>query len=472
MNRQKELAQNTVILAVGKICTQFVNFLLLPLYTAMLTTAEYGIVDLFNTYTALLVPIFNWQLETGLFRFMVDCRENKEKQKRIFSSVFFTNIVQVIIYLSIYFIIHNFLSSEYKIFLAIDVVLTIFLNTFFQLSRGLGNNIIYAVGSFISASLAVAFNVVFIVGFKMGAYGMLIALLVSKTITIIYLFVKQKAWTLISASKVDFVELKRLCQYSFPMVPNTLSWWIVGVSDRTIVSKVLGVGANGVYSVANKFSTVFITIYNMFNLSWTESVLLHIRDDDAKVFLSETINTMFKLFSSICIFIIACMPIVFPYFINENYSEAYQQIPILMIAVLFQVIVGLYSVIYAVEKKSVEVAKTSFFAAVINIIVDLFLIKKIGLYAASVSTLAAYATMAIYRYFHVKKYINIPLKFKYVVVTVIESVIVIIAYYLRNNIINYIVLLFVIVYSVWYNYDFCKAIIRQAHRFFYKHLHF
>ena len=65
MNRKKELAMNTVILAVGKICTQLINFFLLPLYTSLLTTDDYGVVDLFSTYTALLVQFLtgNWRTD-------------------------------------------------------------------------------------------------------------------------------------------------------------------------------------------------------------------------------------------------------------------------------------------------------------------------------------------------------------------------------------------------------------------------
>ena len=81
MNRQKELAKNTIILTVGKICTQFVSFLLLPLYTALLVPEEFGIVDLFNTYITLLTPICNWQFENGLFRFMIDERHDFDGQK-------------------------------------------------------------------------------------------------------------------------------------------------------------------------------------------------------------------------------------------------------------------------------------------------------------------------------------------------------------------------------------------------------
>ena len=71
--------------------------------------------------------------------------------------------------------------------------------------------------------------------------------------------------------------------------------------------------------------------------------------------------------------IIACMPFVFNLTVNNLYVDAYYQIPILMIAVLFQVIVGLYSVIHVALKKSAEIAKTSFLTAIINITVDLAL---------------------------------------------------------------------------------------------------
>lgn len=82
MDRKKELAKNTVILMVGKILTQFVSFFMLPLYTAVLTPGEYGLVDLFNTYCTLLLPLFNWQFDSGLFRFLLDVRDNRESQKK------------------------------------------------------------------------------------------------------------------------------------------------------------------------------------------------------------------------------------------------------------------------------------------------------------------------------------------------------------------------------------------------------
>ena len=308
------------------------------------------------------------------------------------------------------------------------------------------------------ASLTVALNVIFIAFCGMGAKGMLFALIVSKGLCILYLSASLKIFKYFEIG-FDKKEFKNLCKYSIPLVPNTLSWWIVGASDRTIISKILGIGANGVYSVANKFSTLYITMYNVFNLSWTESVSLHIEEKDSKEFLGETINIMFKLFTSIMIFIIAFIPIVFTKFVNQKFSTAYYQIPILMVASEFQVIVGLYSVIYVAKKKSGEIAKTSFYAAVVNIFIDILLINKIGLFAGSVSTLMAYAVMAIYRYFHVKKYINIPLKKTNVIITTIVCCFTCIMYYINNYYTNILSIILISLWTLVYNYSFIKTVI-------------
>ena len=461
MNRQKELAKNTIILTVGKICTQFVSFLLLPLYTALLIPAEFGIVDLYNTYIALLTPVCNWQFENGLFRFMIDYRNDPEKQKALFSTVFVTNILQAMGYLLFFVLLQGFISSEYKIFLAADVVTNIFLNTLLQFPRGLGKNGIYSIASFLSAATTVIFNVVFIAGFRWGALGMFIATLLAKMITCTYLICTMKTWKYFSFKSFDKVVLKSVTKYSIPLVPNQLSWWVVGASDRTIVAHFISVTANGIYSVANKFSTVFVTFYNIFNLSWTESVSLHMNDDDRDIFLTDIINTMFNLFAAVDIGIIACMPFVFNLMVNNLYVDAYYQIPILMIAVLFQVIVGLYSVIYVALKKSTEIAKTSFLAAIINITVDLALIRFIGLYAASVSTLIAYLAMALYRYFDVKRYVSVCLRKKYIFLTFIVGMITIIAYYSRNTFSCAGALIIAVAYAISINWQFLMSILRQ-----------
>ena len=403
VDKEKELAKNTIILTVGKICTQFVSFFLLPLYTALLTPEDYGAFDLLNTYIAVLVPLFNWQFENGLFRFMMDCRDNRKQQKILFSTVILVNTVQSLLYSVFYLMVEKYINSPYKLYLAVDVILNIYVNTLMQFPRGLGKNVDYAKSSFFSAISTVLLNVVLICVLKLGIWGMFAATVFGKLGTLLYLCISQKVWIYFSIRSFSFGKFREIAKYSIPLVPNQLSWWTISISDRLIVSYVLGIAANGIYSVANKFSSLFITVYNIFNLSWTESVTIHVNDQDRDEFMVETINAMFLLFGCGCVGIIACMPILFPIMVNLQYSSAYNQIPILMTAALFQIIVGLYSVIYVAMKKSVDIAKTSFYAAVINIVTNIMFIRYAGVYAVSASTLVAYASMALYRYFHVKQ---------------------------------------------------------------------
>lgn len=433
MSRNKELVKNTLILTIGKICTQFITFLLLPLYTSILQTEEYGIIDLFNTCAILLVPIFSLQLDSGLFRFLIDIRDDKCKQIELTSTVLGANFIQTLIFVLLFGTFYFFVSVDYICFLLLDVVISIFMNMLLQFSRGIGDNKIYALGSFISALCTVSFNVILVLFLRMGIYGMLIATCLGKVLACIYLIIGLRIWEFIKICAFSKNLLKTVCRYSIPLIPNQLSWWIMGMSDRIVVSGFLGVSTNGIYAVANKFSALYITIYNIFHMAWIENVALHFGERDNEKYVEETINIVISLFFSFCLLAISFMPIVFEFFISDDYADAYFQIPILMLAALCQVICGLLSVVYIALERTKEIAKTSLYTSITNLVLDIGLISFIGLYAASVSTFIAYFAMAIYRYSDIKKYVKIKIYPKPLVMNFALGIIVIIAYYLSNS---------------------------------------
>ncbi len=451
MSRERQLVKNTVIVAVGKICTQFISFFLLPLYTAMLSTEEYGTVDLLNTYISLLLPLIILQIDQGIFRFLIDARESEEEKKSLISTTVIIVTLQSIAYLVIYAIVGQFINNEYKYFLATNVVASIFSSIMLQISRGLGDNKVYSIGSLISASGTVILNVIFIVIFKWGAYGMLLASLIANCLCALFVFIKKKIYKYVSKGAFSKVQLKSIWKYSIPLVPNMLSWWIVNASDRTIVSNIISISANGIYSAANKFSSVCITFFNIFNMTWSESASMYIKDKDSSIYFTNIMNTALRIFSAICIGIIAIMPFVFPILVNEKFNEAYYQIPILMISTLCNIMVSLLGSVYVAKKNSKEIAKTSIFAAVINIGVNLGLVKFIGLYAASISTLVAYLAMAIYRYIDVQKYIKIKVDFKLVLYTVLISIIIFTTYYMRITWLSIVSLSITVLYAILIN---------------------
>lgn len=457
MSRKGELAKNTAILTFGKICTQFISFLLLPLYTAILQPADYGAFDLLTTYATLLLPLINWQFDQGVFRYMLEYREDKEQQRKIFSTIFTVHIIQSLAFIAIMSLINIIHEIPHISFLILYVTVQVFVALFLQFIRGLGKNVAYAVASFISAVSTVLLNILTLVVLKLGLSGLFISSIIAQVITLVYMIFVTKPWNYFEIKLYSKKEFKKVSSFSLPLIPNNLAWWIVGLSDRTIISHVLNVSMNGIYTVANKFSNVFIQFYNVFNLSWTETVTLHYLDDDRDEFLSETMTSIYKLFSCSCLGIVALMPFVFPLLVDKKYSEAYPQIIILMYAMLLRVLVGLYSCIYIATKESKKIAYTSAVSAVINIIVNLLFIKSIGLYAASISTVVAFGSMLIVRYIDINKTIHMRIKTSVLVSSLSLALVLAVTYFLNFFWINFIMLLVITVYSILMNIGLFKS---------------
>ena len=217
-------------------------------------------------------------------------------------------------------------------------------------------------------------------------------------------------------------------------------------------------------SAANKFSSVYITAYNIFNLSWTEMVALHINDEDVEQFLNKTINIIIRFFVALAVGIIACMPIVYPIMINENYSEGYNQVPIMMIGSIFNVVISLIGAIYVAKKNTKAIASISIVSAIINIVVNLTLINFIDLYAATIAPLVAYFAMTIYRFKDLKnKYFEIKIDKGLIVSTVIIMLPILLIYYFANNIILYFGgILIAAIYAYIINRKNLKAILNMV----------
>ena len=114
-------------------------------------------------------------------------------------------------------------------------------------------------------------------------------------------------------------KIKQLLKYSIPMIPDYLSGWIINVSDRTIISIILGTAMNGIYTVSCKFSNILNSIFSIVNMSWQETASIHIKDNDRDNFFSSMMNNMVKIFSTIGIMMLVCIPLAFNIIIGKSY---------------------------------------------------------------------------------------------------------------------------------------------------------
>lgn len=412
MSRGKELIKNTAIIAVGRISTQFISFFLLPLYTACLSTVEYGEVDLNNTIRSLLIPIVTLMLEQAVYVYMLEARGDKQQNKEILTTGFIMITVQCAIFCFLFLVLSPFVTIPYRWFLCINIVASTYSGFLLQSARGFRDITAYSLGSVITSIVTIILNIVCIVYLKMGPTGMLTATFIGNIVCVLYLYFKEKIYKYVRIEYFKLGKIKTFLQYSVPLIPNQLSIWMISASDRMIVSAILGNHYTGILAVVHKFPQVFSTIFNVFHISWTETVILHINDSDRSDFLSDMITKIVCFFASMAIGINCLLSLCFDFLVNASYFEAYYQIPINILAVLCNVVVGLLGAVYVAYKATNEVAKTTVVSGIINIITHFLLIKWIGLYAASISTLLGYGIMMIYRYIDVQKYIKLTIRFR------------------------------------------------------------
>lgn len=464
MGRGKELAKNTVIIAVGRITTQVVSFLLLPLYTSILTTSEYGVVDLFATYVQLLLPFATLMISQGAFRYLVDSKNDSERKKILTNAV--AVIVVLLFFTTIVFCgIFSIWTNKYKIYLLV-VLITAALSDFsMQVARGFRKLNLYAVGGVITSTIHIILNIFFVAVLKIGPQGIFLATIIGNCSGLLVIWGRLKLYKYLKLSSLNRVAIIDMFKYSIPLIPNQLSFWIVNSSDRSIVKFFMGLEANGVLAVAHKFPNIFASFLYIFQLSWHEVGTVHFDDSDRDEFFSEAFHKVFLLFASLCIGIIAFLPLVFDLLVNQQYENAYTIIPIYMVAALINMVVGFLSVIYVATKKTFEISKTTIIAGAVNVVIHMALIKQIGLYAAAISTLVSYLIVMIYRLYDTRKYVKIRFDIKSLTYTVVTIFFVIGTYYSKQIISQVIGAICAVIFALTVNRDTILQLFVECRRF-------
>lgn len=456
MNSKKEYIVNTITLLIGKFSTQFVSFLLIPLYTRFLIASDYGFIDLIQTYITLFVPIFTLKLDSATFRFLIDCRKDDKKKEQ---NEIVTNVLAIIFFLTIIvlfgmFLLRRIIKINYYGVVCCNIFVLMISNILLQFLRGLGKNKHYSISTILMSLATLISNFVLIIVFKFNASSILISSTIANVIGIIYISIVLRLHQFIDVKLINKKKIKDLLFYSLPMIPNQLSWWIVNISDRTIITHFINTAANAVYTVSCKFSNIVNTVFAIFSTSWQETASLHINDKNSEEFLSDMMNSIFILFASFSIIMMVMIPFVFDLMVGESYRVGFNYIPILLLGNIFNILVSLLGGVYIALKMVKQVANTTIISAILNILINLLLIKKFGLYAASVSTLIAYLIMAIYRYIDIKKYLKIKLNFKKILVFFIVFFISSALYFVNNLYASILNLLFVIAFCIILNKSF------------------
>lgn len=407
-NQSRGLIKNTFILSIGTLCTKGVMFLMTPLFTRWLSQEDFGTFDLIITYVTLLIPFITLDSGEAVFRFLAESRKDSE-HKLIVSSAFAVSIIGFG-FTSALALISFFFYSPSKFLIGPFVILLLCegINTFLVfVVRGLKKLPNYAISNIIFV-LGMSFLSWFLVkNMKFGMAGILYAYSGGYVMSIAYISYTVKMNSLISRRNINYQKQKEMLSYSLPLIPNAISWWIINVSNRTVISLILGTASNAIFAVASKIPNLCQTLFGVFHLSWQENAVETLQSSERDAYYSKIMNEMTKVVCAISALILSLNFIFFNIVFTREYSLAYYHVPILILAIVFSMLSQFIGGIYIAMMDSKKNGTTTVAAAIVSIIFILATITWMGLYAASFSVLVAYLFLFVIRYIDVRSRINL-----------------------------------------------------------------
>lgn len=405
VDKYKKLLSNTFIFGISTFSSKVLVFLLLPLYTRMLTNADYGVVDLIVQTSNLLIPVVTVGITNGVIRFGLDKSVNR-------NAVFSTGLITIFCGFGAFLLFEPLLTkvqyiSRYTIIIYSFVFMSSFRSLCSQFVRAKQLVRLFAFDGVLSTIMTIAFTVLFLVVLKLGINGYILAIIASDFLSVVFLFSAAKLHKHITFRIEDKSTSIAMLKYSIPLIPTMVFWWITNVSDRYIVAYMLGTQANGLYAISYKIPTIIILVSSIFTEAWKLSIVTEGKADQRERFFTN----VFKSYSSIMFIaasgLISLIKVITKVLVSNSFYTSWKYVPFLIMATTFSCLVTFLGSIYMVEKKSGLTLVTTFAGALVNVILNFLLIPRFGVNGAAFATFISYATVFIIRGANTRQFIKI-----------------------------------------------------------------
>lgn len=404
MKGKRYLARNMLFLTAGQFGTKLLSFFFVPLYTSVLTSAEYGTYDLYSATVSLFVPILTLNIADSTTIFLLDKNKSKDGIISVSMKYYFFSLVffATAICLNMAF---KFLPlfNEYPFFLFLMFAVNGLVNLLLCYARGLDRIKDVSVSGVICSAVMIALNIVFLVPLHLGLKGYYLATIFGSFVQIVYLCISLRIFSFIKFKQQDKLLKNEMLGYSCPMILNTVSWWINSVSDRYMVTAFCGVEANGIYSVAYKIPSILTMFQSIFSQAWTLSAVQDFDSEDRNGFFSKMYSLYNVCMVLLCSVLILSDRLVARILYANDFFEAWRYVPFLLVSVVFGSLSGYLGGIFTAVKDSRSFASSTVAGAVLNIFLNFVFINLCGALGAAVATMASYILVWALRLYRAEK---------------------------------------------------------------------
>lgn len=400
INEKKRLSINAFIYLFSAVLSSGVSFLLIPVFTRLLSAADFGIISIATTTTSLLTQVLGFGLSNYVTQMHFKYTQNNDQAKILGSLLAFwfvastglALVVEAVGELGYMDIVRGVRFKPYLELALWTAYMTIFISAIQALFMARKQSVKMALVSLSVSLIGSSLSLLLITWLREGAKGCLVGALIASVIVgggAIILLVKK--------SQIGFERQKVVegLKFSLPLIPHTVALWVLTLSDRYILSHFESTGAVGIYSLGYQVGYIMSMVTNSVNNSFYPIASLKLSEGDGSRVVPHLGTSVIAGFAITSVGVAALGPELILMFTPERYHGAVAIVPWIALAFFFQGLYFLLSLGTWFSMKTGLMPIITIIAAVANVAINFYVIPRMGVVGAGVAAALSYGLLAL-----------------------------------------------------------------------------
>jgi len=398
------ILKNSFIYLGTEIINKAIPFLLLPIITKYLSPEEYGVYGMYQVLLSFLVPFISMNLQNNITRNFF--KVSAEKLSKIISSIILILHINVFLgFIAIYLISlifeNPFGIDQQFLYIMPLIIYSQMINSFnLTILRNKEKAFEYGVIQIAITIINFSTTLLLLISYHQGWGSLIYSLLLGNVVVMVYSF-----HSLYREYKLGFYfsSIREILKVSIPLIFHLLGGSIIFLSDRLFIQQIEGLKEVGIYSVGSQFGMITMIVINALIMAISPWIYKQLSNN---INIYKKLYMFMILFSILGIIIWLVSLVIFPYMVNQEYSSATQVIFWISLAFIFRGWYQLFFNIIVHYGKTTIFVYITFGSAILNIVLNYYLIHLNGMVGAAQATVIAFFSMYIFTYLYSKKLVK------------------------------------------------------------------
>lgn len=418
-NRNKKFIKDILIYGVGNLGARLITFLIFPLSTFFILPDSLGYYNTALMTIFLIMPFVNLQLRDGVFRFLID-NKDENNRKAVINQSYRLIIRMMIIATLLFFLISAFVEIRCGYYI-LGLLLTMsFYEVQIQVVRGLGHTKLFVLCGILCAFLIALLSIVFVIVLKWNIEGLFIANILARAF--ILLFIEMKLSVVrnyFSPRSGDARISAMLLKYCSPLIMVVSFLWIIGNSYIYFINYYFGLYETGLFSAVFKFATIMELLSIVVFQAWQETSVLQLESKDRDKYYSSVLNSYLLLLTGLVITLSFVLKSLYGKLVDVQYESSIIYLYVLCVAQIGYALQAFISAIFHAKKNTVQMFYIALISSIVSLLLYYFLIKQAGLMGIAIAYGCSFFFMFACYLFAARKTVKIGFSVQTIVASVL-----------------------------------------------------